>query len=110
MAAPAFPQPMYAPLVRIGREWLLPGLDQMDPDAIALFATNWGFVESFLVGLNHELARKLLWNGYPTDQRGTYFRRFWDIHGARRQTAARSAPSTCGPHRSGRTSSWRPTR
>ena len=27
------------------------------------------------------MARKLLWNGYPSDQRGTYFRRFWDIRG-----------------------------
>jgi hypothetical protein len=25
------------------------------------------------------MARKLLWNGYPTDQRGTYFRHFWDV-------------------------------
>ena len=82
MAAPVFPQPMYAPLAAVGREWLLPGLDQMDPNTIALFATNWQFVESYLVGLNHELARKLLWNGYPTDQRGTYFRRFWDIQGS----------------------------
>ncbi len=82
MAAPAFPQPMYAPLAALGREWLLPGLDQMTPaDAIGLFTTNWPFVESFLVGLNHELARKLLWNGYPTDQRGTSVRRFWDIRG-----------------------------
>src|SRR5438046_9555751 len=31
-----------------------------------------------MVGLNHELSRELLWQGYPTDQRGTYFRRFWD--------------------------------
>jgi hypothetical protein len=82
MAAPAFPQPMYAPLASVGREWLLPGLDQMDPNTIALFATNWKFVEAYLVGLNHELARKLLWNGYPTDQRGSYFRRFWDIQGS----------------------------
>jgi hypothetical protein len=82
MAAPVFPQPMYAPLAAVGREWLLPGLDQLNPNTIALFATNWQFVESYLVGLNHELARKLLWNGYPTDQRGTYFRRFWDIQGA----------------------------
>ncbi len=29
MAAPGFPQPMYAPLADLGREWLLPGLDQM---------------------------------------------------------------------------------
>jgi len=24
------------------------------------------------------MGRELLWRGYPTDQRGTYFRRFWD--------------------------------
>jgi hypothetical protein len=79
MAAPEFPQPMYEPLTSMDRQWLLPGLDTMPADSVALFTTNWGFVESFLVGLNHELARKLLWNGYPTDQRGTYFRHFWDI-------------------------------
>jgi hypothetical protein len=78
MAAPDFPQAMYQPLAELGREWLLPGLDQF-PQGVALFVTNWTFVESFLVGLNHEMARKLLWNGYPTDQRGTYFRYFWDI-------------------------------
>jgi len=31
-----------------------------------------------MVGLNHEMARELLWREYPTDQRGTYFRQFWD--------------------------------
>ena len=31
-----------------------------------------------MVGLNFELGRELLWNGIPTDQRGTYFRQFWD--------------------------------
>jgi hypothetical protein len=31
-----------------------------------------------MVGLNHELARELLWREYPTDQRGTPFRQFWD--------------------------------
>jgi hypothetical protein len=79
MAAPSFPQPMYQPLTSLGAEWLLPGLDQMPANAVGLFLTNWRFVESFLVGLNHEMGRKLLWNGYPTDQRGTYFRQFWDV-------------------------------
>jgi hypothetical protein len=79
MAAPSFPQPMYQPLTSLGSEWLLPGLDQMPANVVGLFLTNWRFVESFLVGLNHEMARKLLWNGYPTDQRGTYFRHFWDV-------------------------------
>ena len=32
-----------------------------------------------MVGLNHEFARKLLWREYPTDQRGSYFRQFWDV-------------------------------
>jgi hypothetical protein len=31
-----------------------------------------------MVGLNHEFARKLLWREYPTDQRGSYFRQFWE--------------------------------
>ncbi len=32
-----------------------------------------------MVGLNHEMARQLLWNDYPTDQRGSYFRQFLDV-------------------------------
>ena len=44
--------------------------------------SNRSFIGAFLVGLNHELARELLWAEYPTDQRGTYSRRFW----ARRNT------------------------
>ena len=32
-----------------------------------------------MVGVNHEFARELLWREYPTDQRGTYFRQFWDV-------------------------------
>ena len=47
----------------------------------AVLRTNWAVVEAVLVGMNHEMARKLLWNGYPTDQRGTYFRTFWDARG-----------------------------
>jgi len=70
---------MYESLKNLSQEWLIPGLDQVPPNSVALLSTNWPFVESFLVGLNHEMARKLLWNGYPTDQRGSYFRHFWDI-------------------------------
>src|ERR1700731_2409636 len=32
-----------------------------------------------MVGLNYEFGRKLLWRGYPTDLRGSYFRQFWDV-------------------------------
>jgi hypothetical protein len=44
-----------------------------------LLKTNQKFIESYMVGLNHEFARELLWREYPTDQRGSYFRQFWDV-------------------------------
>src|SRR5262249_3028071 len=31
------------------------------------------------VGLNHGFARELLWREYPTDQRASTFRQFWDV-------------------------------
>lgn len=82
MAAPYFPQPMYEPLRDLSQDLLLPGLDQVKPDTVLALKTNRRFVEAYLVGLNHEMARELLWRGYPTDQRGTYFDRFWGLGGA----------------------------
>ena len=49
--------------------------------ASAIAGTNPWFVQAFLAGLNHEMGRELLWRGFPTDQRGTCFRRFWDRPG-----------------------------
>jgi len=31
-----------------------------------------------MLGLNHAFAQMLLFNEFPTDQRGSYFRQFWD--------------------------------
>jgi hypothetical protein len=79
MAGPVFPQPMYAPLRDLDPQYLLPGVENIPPDTTGLLQTNSAFIESYMVGLNHEMARQLLWNGYPTDQRGSYFRQFWDV-------------------------------
>jgi hypothetical protein len=79
MAAPEFPQPMYAPLRDLDPEYLLPGVEQIPPNTVGLLEANHTFIESYMVGLNHEMGRQLLWNGYPTDQRGSYFRQFWDV-------------------------------
>ncbi len=76
--APSFPQPMYEALRDLSQDFLLPGLENVLPDTVALLETNPKFVESFLVGLNAEMSSELLWRNYPTDQRGTYFRQFWD--------------------------------
>jgi hypothetical protein len=77
MAAPSFPQPMYQPLRDLSQDLLLPGLQTVPPDTVVGLQTNRRFVESYMVGLNHEMGRELLWRGFPTDQRGTYFAHFW---------------------------------
>ncbi len=89
MAAPEFRTPMYQPLAELSQDLLLPGLEHVPPNTIALLASNPAFIEAYMVGLNHEMSRELLWRGFPTDQRGTYFRHFWDPR-------SRVAPLTTG--------------
>lgn len=81
MKAPRFPQPMYEPLRDLSQEWLVPGLESVPANTVTVLKTNRRFVEAYMVGLNHEMARELLWREYPTDQRGSYFRQFWDDRG-----------------------------
>lgn len=78
---PRIARPMVEPLVARSIDWLLPGLGELPPDSLALVRTNRRFVESYMAGLNHEMARELLWNGYPSDPAGTVFHRFWDVAG-----------------------------
>ena len=79
---PSFPQPMYEALKEKSQDLLLPGLDTVLPDTVLGLRTNRAFVEAYMIGLNVEMARELLWRGFPTDQRGTYFRNFWGNDGA----------------------------
>jgi hypothetical protein len=79
MAYPEFPQPMYEPLRDLSQSHVLPGVEKIPPNTVSLLETNGRFVESYMVGLNHELGGELLWRHYPTDQRGSYFRQFWDV-------------------------------
>ncbi|WP_433684663.1 hypothetical protein [Nocardia sp. CA-119907] len=78
LAAPRFNHPMYEALDRYDREWLMPGVGTMTPhEMVTLLKTNARFAEAFLIGLNHEFARELVWRGYPTDGRATSFFSFW---------------------------------
>ena len=70
---------MYIPLRDYSEQYVLPGAELMPPNSLGLLVTNHAFIEAYMVGLNHEMGRQLLWNGYPTDQRGSYFRQFWDV-------------------------------
>ena len=78
MDAPSFPQPMYEALRDISQDFLFFGLEHVPANTVTLLESNPEFVESFLVGLNDEMSDELLWRNYPTDQRCTYFRQFWD--------------------------------
>jgi hypothetical protein len=79
MAYPKIDLPMYVPLKDLSIELFLPNINLIAENSVTLIETNQRFVEAYMVGLNHEFARKLLWRGFPTDQRGSYFRQFWDV-------------------------------
>ena len=81
MAHPVFSDAMYKPLRDISSELLVPNLNLIPNNTISLLETNPKFIEAYMVGVNHEMACELLWQGYYTDQRGTYFRQFWDVSG-----------------------------
>jgi hypothetical protein len=77
-AAPVFRQPMSEPLAAISQDWLLPGLDRVPVDTVALLEPNQRFIEAFMLGLNVEMGRELLWRDFfVADPRATFFRRFW---------------------------------
>jgi hypothetical protein len=95
MAYPDIADPMYQPLAGISQDLVLPNVKLIPPNTISLLKTNQKFIESYMVGLNHEMGHELLWREYPTDERGSYFRQFWDVNGIiRPKTAAEAAADT----------------
>ncbi|HKJ59197.1 MAG TPA: hypothetical protein VKA37_08210, partial [Halobacteriales archaeon] len=81
MAHPEFDEPMFGALRDLGQEKLVPGVGEIPLDSVGVLETNPAFVEAYMLGLSHEMARELRWREYPTDLRGTYFRQFWDPEG-----------------------------
>jgi hypothetical protein len=78
---PKYQAPMYVPLAEESKDWIMPGINDVERDTVGLGMTNQRFVEAYMVGCNQELTRELLFNEFPVDQRATYFRQFWDIAG-----------------------------
>jgi hypothetical protein len=81
LAYPDIKDGMYKPLADRSDELLVPNLALVPSNTISIMLTNQPFIEAYMVGLNHEFARELLWREYPTDQRGSPFRQFWDVTG-----------------------------
>jgi len=79
MAHPVFADPMYEPLRDISAELMIPNLELIPENTISLLETNRDFIEAYMVGLNHEMARELQFREFPTDLRPTCFRQFWSV-------------------------------
>jgi hypothetical protein len=77
LASPQFPAPLAPELIRIAPDLVLPGLDEVERDRVFAVLSNAPFVFAVLAGANYEVMRELRWRGYPTDERGTAFHRFW---------------------------------
>jgi hypothetical protein len=69
---------MASALAELGQEWLLPGLDGVPANTALALVTNSPFVQAFMIGLNHEFGRELLWREFPAPLDATFFQRFWD--------------------------------
>jgi len=79
MWTPTFPDAMWKALSDISNDWILAGLERIPPNTVTLAQSNDRFTEGYLVGLNHEIAREMVWREFPTDRRGTCFQSFWGV-------------------------------
>ena len=78
LVEPRFDLSGYTMLRAISPDAVMPGVGQVPLNSVGLATVNAGFVESWFLGANAEMAREMLWREYPGRLDGTYFRRFWD--------------------------------
>ena len=78
MVYPDFLDPTFFYLRELSVNYVLPGAGELLKNTISCFYSNPAFEEALLMGMNTEMGHELLWREYPTDQRGSYFRKFWD--------------------------------
>jgi hypothetical protein len=78
MKAPQIDMPMYRHLSERSVDLMVPGLKLLEHNTSTLFQENRKNIEAYLLQINGEMGRELVWREFPTDQRGTIFKYFWD--------------------------------
>ncbi|MFM9985593.1 MAG: hypothetical protein ACKVOK_10205 [Flavobacteriales bacterium] len=78
MPYPVIDIPAYELLRKISEDFIIPNVKDIKENSSTLMTVNNRFLEALFAGMNHEMSRELLWREYPTDQRGSYIRSFWD--------------------------------
>jgi hypothetical protein len=76
--SPVIEEPLSGRMIDFAAGSILVDASRIPSDTVAMYAENRRFIEAFMVGANHELNKELRWREFPTDLRGTIFRRFWD--------------------------------
>jgi hypothetical protein len=75
---PELDLPLWSFLSSRAPDWMLPGAgDLVDGDVVGL-STNPVFVESLLVGANHQATAELRWRNIPLVTRWSPLRKFWE--------------------------------
>lgn len=77
MIYPDFLDPTFFYLRELSENYIVPSAGELTNNSVTIFNNNPVFEEAFLMGMNTEMGQELLWREYPTDQRGSYFRKFW---------------------------------
>jgi hypothetical protein len=78
---PELDLPLWSFLSDNSPDWMLPGAgDLRDGDVVGL-STNPAFVESLLVGANHQTTAELRWRNVPLTTRWSPLRKFWQRAG-----------------------------
>jgi hypothetical protein len=72
---------MFDDLAVVAPDYVLPNADAIPRNAVVALEPTHELIAAFLVGLNSELGRELVWRGFPVDRRTTFFARFWDHRG-----------------------------
>ncbi|MBO9565208.1 MAG: hypothetical protein J7621_20700 [Niastella sp.] len=81
LAYPDFEDPMVEKLQEHSPEWIAPNLDLIPNNTVTLLESNRKFIEAFMVGVNVAMNKEIRWREYPTDERGSCFRQFWNVKG-----------------------------
>jgi hypothetical protein len=77
----SFTAGMFTPLAQLDQEAILPGGSAIPANTALTLEPNPLPIAAYMVGLNTEISRLLLWRGVPADPRGTPFAYFWDQRG-----------------------------
>jgi hypothetical protein len=73
-----FVDPLSRDVIELDPRLLLPGVDQLDANRVALLTMDSDYVAAVMAGANHELSRELVWREFPTSPSYTFLHHFWD--------------------------------